>query len=221
MRARPVISAVLSTVISRLAMGNEIQRPFGVYTSSNASLMRRQSGYHPEFNTCGTGTTCTEACGSGFETCLAVGSSALFCYNPRDGQTCCPGGSGRSCDAGYYCARDEKARVWCCQDDMSLDQCAALYGAATMSPAAEPLPPSPSSQLLISATTKTLLVTVSPSFTATSSGYVFPNRTWEPRPNGTSTYPAVVTGEGTRNWRGLRSSGAVMLIPVTLFFCLV
>lgn len=61
---------------------------------------KRQSGYHPEFNNCGTGSTCEEACGDGYQTCLALGSNALFSYNADAGQTCCPGAQGRTSGSG-------------------------------------------------------------------------------------------------------------------------
>jgi hypothetical protein len=90
-------------------------------------------GYPPEFGSCGSGTTCADACGSEFEACNASTSLSLFCYNPSRGQTCCPNGSGRkctfrcqqavgeahncagACEEGYYCAWNEiNGRTFCC-----------------------------------------------------------------------------------------------------------
>ncbi|KAM7198500.1 hypothetical protein V8F33_005006 [Rhypophila sp. PSN 637] len=95
-------------------------------------LHRRQDGYNPEFGTCGIGPTCAEACGDGFESCSAREKSFLFCYNPGAGQTCCPGGSGRACDAGYYCATDpNEGETYCCHQELDLAQCASDLGIPT------------------------------------------------------------------------------------------
>ena len=102
---------------------------------------RRQApppGYHPEFGTCGSGTTCENACGGNWITCKASTSLSLFCYNEVDlNQTCCGNGSGRqyhcasctyeetgskltfsgACDSGYYCAWEKiGGKVWCCKN---------------------------------------------------------------------------------------------------------
>lgn len=64
-------------------------------------LYRRQGplpGYHPEFGTCGSGTTCENACGGNWKLCKASTSLSLFCYNTVElGQSCCENGSGREC----------------------------------------------------------------------------------------------------------------------------
>lgn len=52
-------------------------------------------GYPPEFGACGSGLTCEDACGPGYEQCKAGTSLSLFCYNPSAGETCCGNGSGR------------------------------------------------------------------------------------------------------------------------------
>ncbi len=54
-------------------------------------------GYTPEFGSCGSGTTCADACGAAFQACNASTSLSLFCYDPAAGQTCCGNGSGRKC----------------------------------------------------------------------------------------------------------------------------
>ncbi len=65
-------------------------------------LGRRQNfppGYHPEFGSCGSGTTCENACGPNWESCQASTTLSLFCYNKVDlKQTCCENGSGREFD---------------------------------------------------------------------------------------------------------------------------
>ena len=84
-------------------------------------LNRRQTpppGYHPEFGSCGSGTTCENACGPNWESCQASTTLSLFCYNKVDlKQTCCENGSGRACDEGFYCAWQEfGGKVWCCEN---------------------------------------------------------------------------------------------------------
>lgn len=56
---------------------------------------RRQdnSAYQPTQSICGTGTTCAEACGDGYETCTSS-DEMVHCYNPAAAQTCCPDASG-------------------------------------------------------------------------------------------------------------------------------
>ncbi|KAK4205000.1 hypothetical protein QBC40DRAFT_65278 [Triangularia verruculosa] len=100
-------------------------------------LHRRQAppGYHPEFGSCGSGTTCENACGANWLSCRASTELSLFCYNQVDlGQTCCENGSGRACDRGYYCAWKEfGGRVWCCEDGESLEEC-GVGGGTTSAP---------------------------------------------------------------------------------------
>ncbi|KAK4644186.1 hypothetical protein QC761_302130 [Podospora bellae-mahoneyi] len=102
------------------------------------SLDRRQTtppGYHPEFGSCGSGTTCENACGANWLSCRASTELSLFCYNQVDlGQSCCENGSGRACDRGYYCAWKELGgRVWCCEDGQSLEEC-GVGGGTTSAP---------------------------------------------------------------------------------------
>ncbi|KAI1174636.1 hypothetical protein F4777DRAFT_377946 [Nemania sp. FL0916] len=83
-------------------------------------------GYSPTEHICGVGDTCAEACGKGFRQCASK-DGAAHCYNYLEKQTCCPGGSGDSCDNGYFCTADEKGTTWCCPDGLSLKQCAQKY----------------------------------------------------------------------------------------------
>ncbi|KAK4445711.1 hypothetical protein QBC34DRAFT_412944 [Podospora aff. communis PSN243] len=94
----------------------------------DADLVRRQTpppGYHPEFGTCGSGTTCENACGENWLSCQASTDLSLFCYNKVQlNQTCCGNGSGRACDNGYYCAWNTfGGKVWCCRNGQSLEEC--------------------------------------------------------------------------------------------------
>ncbi|KAL2267912.1 hypothetical protein VTJ83DRAFT_5189 [Remersonia thermophila] len=104
--------------------------------SEATGLLRRQTpppGYHPEFGSCGSGTTCENACGTNWILCPARTDLSLFCYNKVDlGQTCCPNGSGRACERGYYCAwQTFGGRVWCCEEGQSLEDCGVPPDATT------------------------------------------------------------------------------------------
>ncbi|KAK3352895.1 hypothetical protein B0T25DRAFT_543064 [Lasiosphaeria hispida] len=95
---------------------------------SGEDIFRRQTpppGYHPEFGTCGSGTTCENACGNDWLSCRASTELSLFCYNKVQlNQTCCENGSGRACDNGYYCAWNTfGGKVWCCKNGQSREEC--------------------------------------------------------------------------------------------------
>ncbi|KAI0910097.1 hypothetical protein F4823DRAFT_591682 [Ustulina deusta] len=90
-------------------------------------LHRRDAeGYSPTEQLCGAGDTCADACGKGFKQCRSK-DSLTHCYNSLKKQTCCPNGSGDSCDNGYFCTADEDAKTWCCPDGLSLKECAQKY----------------------------------------------------------------------------------------------
>ncbi|KAL1841086.1 hypothetical protein VTJ49DRAFT_7417 [Mycothermus thermophilus] len=104
--------------------------------TDETGLLRRQTpppGYHPEFGSCGSGTTCENACGTNWILCPAKTDLSLFCYNKVDlGQTCCPNGSGRACERGYYCAwQTFGGKVWCCEEGQSLEECGVPADATT------------------------------------------------------------------------------------------
>jgi hypothetical protein len=50
-------------------------------------------GYQTDSSVCGTGATCAEACGAGFEQC-ASSDNAVHCFNAGASSTCCPDNSG-------------------------------------------------------------------------------------------------------------------------------
>lgn len=58
-------------------------------------VVRRQDspGYQPTAAVCGTGNTCAEACGAGYETC-ASSDEQVHCFNPTANELCCPDQSG-------------------------------------------------------------------------------------------------------------------------------
>jgi hypothetical protein len=62
----------------------------------DGDLVRRGyagGGYSPEQTFCGTGNTCTAACGAEYQTCAST-DQVTHCFNPAQKQTCCPGGTG-------------------------------------------------------------------------------------------------------------------------------
>ncbi|KAL2257892.1 hypothetical protein VTK26DRAFT_8999 [Humicola hyalothermophila] len=188
-------------------------------------VLRRQAsppGYHPEFGTCGSGRTCEDACGPNWESCQASTDLSLFCYNRVDlNQTCCENGSGRACDAGYYCAWLEiGGRVWCCENGQSLEECgvptsASATTSATISASDNPNPgPSGTSDgqcpaaTVTSWATTTIVSTVSFEVTVSDCGdgssssgspsRSSPHESTTPTETDTITQPAYPTSSPTR-----------------------
>ncbi|KAK4129872.1 hypothetical protein BT67DRAFT_266968 [Trichocladium antarcticum] len=136
---------VFVAILQFLALGSAQEYQFLKWisparNSAGNGVSRRQSpppGYHPEFGSCGTGTTCENACGQNWLSCQASTNLSLFCYNQADlGQTCCENGSGRACERGYYCAWQEfGGKVWCCEDGQSLEECGLPSAASSKSSA--------------------------------------------------------------------------------------
>ncbi|OTB08158.1 hypothetical protein M426DRAFT_19303 [Hypoxylon sp. CI-4A] len=130
---RSVSSIVLAALASQV-ITEPLRRPYKperglalISTRSLLSLDRRQDdGYSPEQQFCGSGDTCAEACGKGFNQC-ASNDGMVHCFNKSAKQTCCPDKTGDSCDKGYYCTADERGSTWCCPDNMTLEECAAAY----------------------------------------------------------------------------------------------
>ncbi|KAH8680868.1 hypothetical protein BX600DRAFT_504617 [Xylariales sp. PMI_506] len=84
------------------------------------------SAYQPDAVFCGMGTTCSEACGYGFATCPSL-QNEVHCYNASALQTCCPSGTGDSCDHGYYCTSDTKGSTFCCPEGSTTAECASRF----------------------------------------------------------------------------------------------
>ncbi|KAK1771669.1 hypothetical protein QBC33DRAFT_554831 [Phialemonium atrogriseum] len=140
-------------------------------------LVRRQddAGYQPTQAVCGTGNTCAEACGAGYEACSSS-DEMVHCFNPG-AQTCCPDASGNSCDAGYYCTADTGGETWCCPDGMDVVACAAAYNidGGLVSETPEPATSSVPSSTYAPATTSSYIAvssyTPSKNATVTATGY--------------------------------------------------
>ncbi|KAG4428294.1 hypothetical protein IFR05_016223 [Cadophora sp. M221] len=91
------------------------------------------SSYNPLADFCGTGTSCSQACGSSFQTCPSNDAPAtLHCFNPSSGQECCANGSGFACDPSFYCAQTPLGLTLCCPDSLSFSACADLNDTPTL-----------------------------------------------------------------------------------------
>ncbi|CCC08113.1 hypothetical protein SMACR_01663 [Sordaria macrospora] len=180
-------------------------------------VVRRQDnpGYQPEQTVCGSGNTCSEACGAGFETCASKDDS-VHCYNPAAAQICCPNASGSSCDAGYYCAADNEKETWCCPEGMGLEECAAAYGVESglVSQTAEAI----SSTSTSTSTSSTSSVATSTSSvatsTSTSSTVVSTTTTSSVVVTTTSTSSSVIPLSTLSVALNTTSSAAAITIPV-------
>ncbi|KAJ1333726.1 hypothetical protein MN608_03722 [Microdochium nivale] len=116
------------------ALAEPLRWPYKANTAARMSVRqvlalspRASEGYTPSDQSCGDGTTCSEACGTNYQTCAST-DGQTHCFDPSVKQTCCPGGSGDACDAGFFCSADAKGATWCCPDSMTLEQCAKAYG---------------------------------------------------------------------------------------------
>ncbi len=54
------------------------------------------NGYLPTQKGCGLGSTCSEACGAGFDLCAST-DNKFHCYNSGISQVCCTDGTGSMC----------------------------------------------------------------------------------------------------------------------------
>jgi len=123
-------ASTIATLAVALVATAEASRPqpYMVARAPFASLLgiarRNTGGYSPETELCGDGDTCSEACGSGYETCISADKNN-HCFNPAAGDSCCSIQSGESCETGYYCSHDSYKNTICCPDALDLAACAA------------------------------------------------------------------------------------------------
>jgi len=114
-------------VTSALAAAEPVPYRIGSMSLNDAfGLLKRQAGYAPTQTYCGPGADCAASCGAGYVQCDSTDGD-LHCYDPDIQQTCCPDGSGNSCNEGYFCTSDSTGDTWCCPDGLSLSACAASY----------------------------------------------------------------------------------------------
>lgn len=119
------IMALASTAVAQQARvftrASQSVGQFGIFG-------RQTDGYQPEDEVCGgEGSTCAEACGSGYEQCSSS-DSAVHCFNPADGESCCASGDGSSCLASFYCSRSPDVETFCCPAGSTLKECATEFG---------------------------------------------------------------------------------------------
>jgi len=108
----------ISSVFVACALAAAEPKPYklGKMSMNQAfGLMRRQAGYQPTQTLCGPGADCASSCGAGYAQCASTDGD-LHCYDPTVQQTCCPDGTGNSCDFGYFCTSDASGGTWCCPD---------------------------------------------------------------------------------------------------------
>lgn len=146
-----------------------IHRMFGIGRRQDST------GYQPTQSVCGSGDTCAEACGSGYEACTST-DDVVHCYDPTAQQTCCPDGTGNSCDDGYYCSADTSGETWCCPSSMTVEECATAYGVTggLVSETPTPTPtPTPSTTPSPSSTPSSVFTSFSVNTTSTYSHYSY------------------------------------------------
>ncbi|KAB5580706.1 hypothetical protein GE09DRAFT_448498 [Coniochaeta sp. 2T2.1] len=147
--------------------------------------------------------TCEQTYGADWIQCGDAEST--YCFNPREGQTCCAQDAGY-CDAGTWCA---PVPGFCCLDGEDVATCAVEAGFELPTTAASSLPSvtssstatttrSSSTTVISSTTTSTTLLSTSTSSNSSSSAATASTTsftsagglTW------TSAYPATITGFG-------------------------
>ncbi|KAK1674739.1 hypothetical protein BDP55DRAFT_729388 [Colletotrichum godetiae] len=150
-------------------------------------LMRRaDDGYQPADEVCNKGgNTCAEACGTGYEQCKST-DSAVHCFNPAAGETCCSTTTGNSCLSSFYCTHGSNTDTTCCPNGMNLADCAAKHGVSglTSDPpvvASTSVPPTTSKSSTVPPTTSS---TPAPP-TTTSSSVVVVTTSSTPAPSST------------------------------------
>lgn len=154
----------LAVLAGQVVVTEGIKRPYkpelARMSVKHMFLSRRaeDDGYQPDTSLCGTGNSCAEACGAGFAQC-ASSDDQIHCYDAGSSQTCCPNNSGDSCDAGYYCSADTTGETYCCPNESSLEECAAVFSVTgTLS---AQLPVATGSLSTLSGTTTTTLTSTS------------------------------------------------------------
>ncbi|PLB37121.1 uncharacterized protein BDW47DRAFT_126582 [Aspergillus candidus] len=106
----------------------------------------------------------TFGCPSGWPEC----GTSQVCYNPKRGDTCCPGGT-YACPGGSFCLQDG----YCCPDGLDRESCAKKFG-VTLKPTTTAEPTTTSKPTPTDDTTTTTSTTSSkaviPTTTTTSAG---------------------------------------------------
>ncbi|KAH8745726.1 hypothetical protein F5882DRAFT_471566 [Hyaloscypha sp. PMI_1271] len=176
---------------------------------------KRESPYSPATSVCGPGKTCDQACGSGFEQCVAR-DTFFHCFDPMRGQTCCKDNTGFACDSGYYCAYQSTQRTLCCPNNLNLGECAKSLGVNTLMSAI--MESTTSMQLTLPPTTTTVQVTVTAQTTSSTPGVaiITPSGPLINVTNYTAT-PTPYTGDGARAREYFPAFIGVMILAIGLF----
>ncbi|KAH6659350.1 hypothetical protein BKA67DRAFT_652581 [Truncatella angustata] len=125
-------TVAIAALAGQVVVAEGVRKPYKpelARMSVKAMLLgKRQEdgGYEPDTTFCGTGTTCAEACGAGYQQCSSS-DDQVHCFDAASSQTCCPNNSGDSCDAGYYCSADTTGATYCCPNGSSVEDCAATF----------------------------------------------------------------------------------------------
>ncbi|CZR53978.1 uncharacterized protein PAC_03861 [Phialocephala subalpina] len=189
----------------------------GSMSLNNAfGLLKRQAGYQPTQTYCGPGTDCPTSCGATFAQC-ASSDGELHCFDPTIKETCCPDGSGNSCDDGYYCTSDASGGTWCCPDGMDLAACAAAYsltGSLVSETPTSTLSSAPSTTPASASVSTTSTPSASPTTTPTTSS-LSSSTTSSAELKSKSTSAAVTHVTATANGTVTSKTSSVPFVQVT------
>ncbi|EJT74696.1 hypothetical protein GGTG_08534 [Gaeumannomyces tritici R3-111a-1] len=131
---KSVAAAAAFAVASQAASDVAVPVRMSVRELFGAVHPRDDAGYLPGQTFCAMGTSCSEACGAGFEMCPSNDNS-IHCFNQGAKAQCCPGNAGVSCEDGFYCANDAAGEQLCCPVGKSLAECeGAVVSVAALPP---------------------------------------------------------------------------------------
>ncbi|KAL8821903.1 MAG: hypothetical protein Q9223_000132 [Gallowayella weberi] len=153
--------------------------------------VRQSQAFNPS-TSFGSGATCADAFGAGYIDCNGV------CYNPNEGQTCCPGGGDAyPCPSRSFCLN---INGLCCPNGLSPATCARQNGVAlpnNVNTATKPISGSTTSHAsTVSAVKSSVTDTGSAFVPSTTATTVAATATPYPIP-GNATVGPTGTGNGT------------------------
>ena len=94
-----VVSSLLAVIDSASAAADPTPYMMAMSSENNPFGILKRQGYQPTETSCGPGTTCAESCGVGSEACDFGNNPSpafnFYCYNPTEGEICCPNRMGR------------------------------------------------------------------------------------------------------------------------------
>ncbi|KAH0431366.1 hypothetical protein CcaCcLH18_07100 [Colletotrichum camelliae] len=194
MHFRSLASVALVAFSAQAFAQDKVFKRSIITPSRDFGIMRRADGaYQPADEVCSKGgNTCAEACGTGYEQCKST-DSAVHCYNPAAGETCCSTNSGNSCLSSFYCTHDTGAETFCCANGMNLGDCAAKHGvtgaltsdvpvptttSTSQAPTTSSVAPTPTTTSKpVPTTSSSVVVATTPSTTSSPSSSAVPSTT--------------------------------------------